>query len=405
MAKIKSLAGDTLVYGLSTIVTRMLGYLMVPLLTRVMTTGEYGAYTDIYSLIPFALVVLTMGLESGYFRFAGRAADEQEKRRLFSTLFTAVCFVALLFLLFGLPFASTGTYRLMCIIIALDVATALPFARLREQRRRMRYVAIRFVTVAVNLALCVLFYTVQNRSGVAPALWANIAASGVAFLMLVPTVWGIRGFDGTIFRQVMVYSLPLLVSGVAGTAGEFIDRQMIKWLMPDDIAMSSLGIYGATTKLAVIMILFTQMYRLAAEPFFLAKFAKGDFERTSRLAMWGYIVVAVLIFAGVMVFKPLIMHIIGQDFRGGGNLLPILLLANALAGVVLNLSWWYKREGRTWLAIAITGTGLAVALGLNFVLVPRLGYEGAAWARLACEAAMVGVSLILMRRYAGKSCQ
>jgi O-antigen/teichoic acid export membrane protein len=155
------------------------------------------------------------------------------------------------------------------------------------------------------------------------------------------------------------------------------------------------------------MVLFTQMYRLAAEPFFLARFGKGEFARQSGLAMKLYIVVAVLIFAGVMIAKPLVVQIVGPEFRGGSHLLPILLAANALAGVVLNLSFWYKQAERTWMAIAVTGTGLVVAVALNVALVPRLGYEGAAWARLVCEASMVAVSVMLVskikKRYEGQN--
>ncbi len=413
MPNIRTLAGDTLIYGLSTILTRMLNYLMVPYLTRVMTTGEYGVVTDLYSLIPFALVVLTLGFESGYFRFAGRAVDEKEKNKIFVTLWVMVIAVASLFgglvslfigqISSGLGYGDTPELiYLTAFIIIFDVVTAMPFARLREQRRRLTYVGIRLTSVVVNLALCFVFYSLQGRTGAEWVLWANFVASVVSLVLLVPTVWGIAWCgDDAILRRVTVYSLPLLISGIAGTAGEFIDRQMIKWLMPPQIAMSELGIYGATTKLAVIMVLFTSMYRLAAEPFFLAKFAKGDFERQTKLAMRLYIAVAVLIFAGVMIFKPLIMQIVGINFREGEHLLPILMAANALAGVVLNLSWWYKQQGRTWMAIAITGTGLVVAVVLNIALVPRLGYEGAAWARLACEVAMVIVSFYLMSRNAG----
>jgi O-antigen/teichoic acid export membrane protein len=396
----------------------MLNYLMVPYLTRVMATGEYGVVTDLYSLIPFALVLLTMGLESGYFRFAGKAENEEEKRKLFATLWGTTLLAAAAFgilaALFGRPAAEVLGYGdtpslvwLTGVIVALDVAAAMPFARLREQRRRMRYVGVRLASVVVNLALCLVFYSVQQRTGAQWVLVANVAASAVSMLLLVPTVRiAIPRIDRPTLQRVMVYSLPLLVSGVAGTAGEFIDRQMIKWLMPPDVAMGALGVYGATTKLAVIMILFTQMYRLAAEPFFLARFAKGDFARQSALAMRLYIVVAALIFAAVMLARPLVVQIVGEEFRGGSRLLPVLLAANALAGVVLNLSFWYKRAERTWMAIAVTGTGMAVAVALNVALVPRMGYEGAAWARLACEAAMVAVSVSLVtklkRQYADK---
>ncbi len=418
MSGIKTLAGDTIIYGLSTILTRMLNYLMVPYLTRVMTDAEYGVVTDIYSLIPFALVLLTMGLESGYFRFAGKAADGEEKNRLFVTLWMMTIAAATFFCgmtsLFHRPISSALGYGdnpeliwLTALIIVFDVVTAMPFARLREQRRRIRYVMIRFASVVVNLALCLFFYSMRGATGAMWVLVANLVASVVALGLLVPTVWGVpwRGDEG-ILKRVTVYSLPLLVSGIAGTAGEFIDRQMVKWLMPPAEAMGALGVYGATTKLAVIMILFTQMYRLAAEPFFLAKFGKGEFARQSGLAMRLYIAVAVVIFAVVMLAKPLVVQIVGEDFRGGSHLLPILLAANALAGVVLNLSFWYKQAERTWMAIAVTGTGLGVAVAMNIALVPRLGYEGAAWARLACEAAMVAVSLILVsriKRYEGKN--
>jgi O-antigen/teichoic acid export membrane protein len=414
MATIKTLAGDTMIYGASTILTRMLNYLMVPYLTRVMGTGEYGVVTDLYSLIPFALVLLTMGLESGYFRFAGKAADEAEKNTIFITLWRATSVAAVLFWvaawLFGGSAARVLGYGdnptlifLTATIITLDVITAMPFARLREQRQRMRYVGIRLASVVVNLALCLVFYTIQRRTGAEWVLHANLVASVASLVLLVPGLWQFsRGGrwhgDSGVLRRVMVYSLPLLISGIAGTASEFIDRQMIKWLMPPDIAMDALGIYGATTKLAVIMILFTSMYRLAAEPFFLAKFGKGEFARQSSLAMKLYIAVAVLIFAAVMLAKPLVVLIVGEEFRGGSHLLPILLGANALAGVVLNLSFWYKRAERTWMAIAVTGTGMAVTVALNVALVPRMGYEGAAWARLVCEAAMVAVSLILVSK-------
>jgi O-antigen/teichoic acid export membrane protein len=290
------------------------------------------------------------------------------------------------------------------LIVALDVAAAIPFARLREQRERIKYVLVRLASVVVNLALCFAFYS-TDLGGAIPdfgagwVLVANVAASAVSMVLLLPSVWGSAPkIDGPIFRKIMVYSLPLLISGVAGTAGEFIDRQMIKWLMPEDIAMSSLGIYGAATKLAVIMILFTQMYRLAAEPFFLARFGRGEFARQSGLAMKLYIVVAAAIFVVVMLAKPLVVQILGEQFRGGSHLLPILLAANALAGVVLNLSFWYKQAERTWMAIAVTGTGLIVTVILNVALIPRMGYEGAAWARLACEIAMVAVSWILVSR-------
>lgn len=417
MSGMKTLAGDTVIYGLSTILTRMLNYLMVPYLTRVMGTGEYGVVTDIYSLIPFALVILTLGLEKGYFRFAGKADGEDEKRKVFATawgatLIAAAAFAAVAALMRGpmgeaLGYGGRSEIVLLTIaIVALDIASSMPFARLREQRRSMRYVGVRLASVVVNLGMCLWFYSGLGLTGAEWVLAANAAASVVAAVILLPTVRGIvPRVDWAIFRTVMAYSLPLLISGVAGTGAEFIDRQMIKWLLPAGEAMSSLGIYGATTKLAVIMTLFTTMYQLAAEPFFLAKFGRGEFRRQSGLAMRMYLAVAAVIFVAIMVGKPLIVQILGERFRGGSHLLPVMLASNVLAGVVLNLSFWYKQMGRTWIAIAVTGTGLGMAVAANMMLVPRMGYEGAAWARLMSECAMVAVSWVLVermkRRYEG----
>ncbi len=427
MNSIRTLAGDTMIYGLSTILTRMLNYLMFPYLTYLMGQEAYGEVTDMYSIIPFALVVLTMGLESGFFRFTGRAENDGEKRQLFATTWGATILAAVMFfgivVLFNRPIASAMGYAdrssyiwITALIILLDVVAAMPFAKLREQRRRIRYVTVRLVSVVVNILFCVFFFSVLPRlaesgAGFWQQIWnpefgagyvlvANVFASAAAFLLLLPTTGRVvPRISPKVFRQIMLYSLPLLISGIAGTGNEFIDRQLIKWLLPEEAWRAQLGIYGATTRLAVIMVLFTQMYRLAAEPFFLAKFKKEDFVRQTAETMKYYVIVTVLIFVGIMLFSDVIVLIAGPRFRGASHLLPILLVANALAGVVLNLSFWYKQESKTKYAIWITGTGLVVVTTLCMLLIPRFGIDGAAWARLACEIAMVAVSLWLNQKY------
>lgn len=414
-----------MIYGLSTILTRMLNYLMFPYLTRVMVTAEYGEVGDLYSMIPFLLVLLTMGLESGLFRFSGQAAGEDEKRNLFASTWGTTILAATLFfgavVAFNGPIASALGYAdrssfiwLTALIITLDVFTAIPFARLREQRRRMNYVGIRLASVAVNVLFCVFFFSGLPRLAEVNEFWAglwnpsfgagyvlvaNVFASAASLIMLLPMARAWPRIDPAVMRKVMLFSLPLLVSGIAGTGTEFIDRQMVKWLLPEELWRDQLGVYTATTRLAVIMVLFTQMYRLAAEPFFLARFRKEDFVRQTAEAMKYYILVTVLIFAGIMLFKDVIVLIAGRDFREASHLLPVLLAANALAGVVLNLSFWYKQMYRTRYAIWITGTGFVVITAVCLLLIPRIGIAGAAWARLACEVVMVGVSLWLNRKF------
>ncbi len=204
--------------------------------------------------------------------------------------------------------------------------------------------------------------------------------------------------DWALLAVIFAYSLPLLIGGLAGTANEFIDRQLIKYLVPAG-AMAQLGVYGAITKIAVVMMLFYQMYRLAAEPFFLSNFRKSDFVRMNAAALKYYVMASMLIFLGIALFRDFFALIVGRDFREGIHILPVVLGANVLTGVWLNLSFWYKREERTPLAIVVTGSGLAAMLLFGFWFIPLWGYFGAAWARLASESVMVAVSWWLNRRF------
>lgn len=398
MTALGKLAGQTAVYGVSSIAARLLNYLLTPYLTRIMTRGEYGVVTDMYALIPFALVVLTMGLETGFFKFPAA----------FRSIWGATCAAAAVFMglvvAFMSPIAEVMGYGatpwwvvIVGAIIALDVATAVPFARLRQQGRAGRFVFVRVASVVVNVALCVGFYSFWGGTGPVWVFWANLVASFVALILVLPREC--PRVDWGVLKPVLFYSLPLLVGGIAGTANEFIDRQMIKYLMPAGEAMGALGVYGAVVKIGVVLLLFTQMYRLAAEPFFLAGFRREDFVRTNAEAMKWFVVASVAIFLGITLFTDLFALLIGRDFREGMFILPVVLVANILSGVVLNLSFWYKQYGATRFAIVVTGTGLAFTVVFNILLVPTLGYFGAALARLVCEAAMVGLSWWLNRRY------
>ena len=417
---LEKLAKQTAIYGISTIVGRFLSYLLTPYYTRVFGQAEYGIITDIYALIPFALVVLTMGMESGYFRFAAKADAaggdvKAAKKRLFSTVWgitslaAAVFFVAVAALREPIARAMGEAYVahpeyvvLVGAIVMFDVVSCIPFSRLREQGRASRFVTLKMLNIVLQTGLAFAFGAMglfATEFGVGWAFVANLAASVITFLSILSTTERtVPKVDWLLLATIFSYSLPLLVSGVAGTANEFIDRQMIKYLVPEN-AMAQLGIYGAITKIAVVMMLFTQMYRLAAEPFFLANYRKDDFKTMNAAALKYYIIASMLIFLGIALFKDLFALIVGRDFRQGIFILPVVLGANVLSGVWLNLSFWYKREERTWLAIAVTFVGLIFTVLCNILLVPKYGYYGAAWARLASEAAMVAVSYWLNRKY------
>lgn len=415
---LSKLAGQVAIYGISSVVARLLNYLLVPYYTRIMSPSEYGVITDIYALIPFALVVLTMGMESGYFRFAAKAEGPQERKRVYATTWGAVLAAASLFLgivlLFedgissALGYAGTDYVWITGTIIFFDVAGAIPFARLRQEGRAMRFVVIRLLSVIINIGLCLWFYNSKgeglnlfgNPTDPGYALVANLISSVVTFILLLLSCRGtLPRIESGRFRTIFLYSLPLLVSGIAGTANEFIDRQMIKFLMPAGESLAALGIYGAVVKIGVVMLLFTQMYRLAAEPFFLAEFKKDEFKNSNAEVMKYYVIVSLAIFLFITLFSDLFALIVGPDFREGMYILPMVLVSNALSGVVLNLSFWYKQTGATKYAIWITGTGLLFTIVFNILLVPSLGFAGAALARLVCELAMVVVSYRLNQKY------
>lgn len=419
---LEKLAKQSAIYGVSTIVGRLLSYLLTPYYTRIFAPSEFGVITDIYALIPFVLVLLTMGMESSYFRFAAKAEEAgggQEaiaaaKRRLFATSWGVTSLAAVLFfslvVLFNAPLsgamgqayvANPLFMTLVATIVMFDVVTSIPFARLREQGRAKCYVSLKLLNIILQVGFAFGFGAAglfSSDFGVGWALVANLAASTITFVAILTTTSRTAPrIDLVLLLSLLAYSLPLLLSGVTATASDFIDRQMIKYLIPEG-AMAQLGIYGAVVKIGVVMTLFTQMYRLAAEPFFLSNFKKEEFVEMNAAAMKYFVMASMAIFLGIALFKDLFALIVGPDFREGIYILPIVLGANVLMGVWFNLSFWYKREERTSLALVITVAGLISTVIFNVIFVPRWGYYGAAWARFVGEAVMVMVSYALNRR-------
>ena len=417
---LEKLVKQTAVYGISTIVVRFLSYLLTPYYTRIFGQETYGIVTDVYALIPLALTLLTMGMESSYFRFSAKADQAggdvvAAKRRLFATTWGVTSLAALLFFAavvffrgsfsrwMGAAYVAHPEYVVWVgAIVLFDVWACIPFSRLREQGRSLTFVGFKALNVVLNVALAFAFGIAglfASDFGVGWVFVANLIASAVTWLLILSTVdRTVPYIDRALLAAVFVYSLPLLVGGLAGTANEFIDRQLIKYLVPAG-AMAQLGVYGAITKIAVVMMLFYQMYRLAAEPFFLSNFKKSDFVAMNAAALKYYVMVSMLIFLGIALFRDFFALIVGRDFREGIFILPVVLGANILAGVWLNLSFWYKREERTSLAIVVTGSGLAAMLLFGGWFIPLWGYYGAAWARLVSETVMVAVSWWLNRRF------
>ncbi len=417
------LAKQSATYGVSTILGRLLSYLLTPYYTRLFSPEEYGIITDLYALIPFALVILTMGMESSYFRFSARAENEggdkedvkRRKNRLFATTWGVTIILSVLFCIgvvscnssigevMGAAYiAQPELVTLVAFIILFDVVACVPFARLREQGEAHKYVLLKLFNIILQVGFAVTFGLMglfSSPMGVGWVLIANLIASVITLFATVKEArFILPKIDPKLLMAVMIYSFPLLLSGIAGTATDFLDRQMIKYIIPEG-AMAQLGLYGAVTKIAVVMTLFTQMYRLAAEPFFLANFKKEEFVESNAAAMKYYIIATVAIFLGITLFKDLFAYIVGGDFREGVYILPVILASNLLMGVWLNLSFWYKREESTKYALYITLLGLVVSVISNLILIPMSGYFGAAWSRLISEAVMVLFSYYLLCKH------
>ncbi len=413
---LKRLLQHSAIYGVSTILGRLMSYMLTPYYTRVFEREEFGVITDIYAIIPLLLVLLTMGMENSYFHFASRMEDgEAGRKRLFGTAWGVTSAAAILLFVVSLIFRAPLSRAMgevyvghdifllsMVAIAALDVISAVPFARLRERGDAKKYALLKLSNIAMQVGFTFAFGWMglyQSQEGVAWVLIANIIASCVTLAMLL--LFGgevTMRVDRGLLRKVLAYSVPLVLSGVAGTATLFIDRQLIKFLTPVG-AMAQLGLYGAVVKIAVIMTLFTQVYRTAAEPLFLSNISTGEFKSANAKAMKFFLLASMVIFLTITLFSDIFALFVGERFRDGVEILPLILIGNILSGVWLNLSFWYKHENKTHFALWITLCGLAATTVANMALIPTLGYMGAAWARLIAEGVMVAVSLYLNVRY------
>lgn len=409
---LKKLASQTAVYGISAILARFLNYLLTPYLTRIMSDDVYGQVNLLYGIIPFANVVLTMGLATGYFRYAAKCRTSGDKRQLFTTTWGAVALMALLF--GGVMALCNGSLAeamrlapeciaVMTALIVVDNIAAIPLAALREQGKAVYYTVVNVSGVLVNVGCCILFYTYIPGATGNPVwvLAANLVASTVSLLLLLPNTLKLvsKAFSPKLLRSIFTYSIPLMMAGIMGVSGDFIDRQLIYFMLPEDIASAQLGIYTAVAKIAALLMIFRQIYTLGAEPFFLQGFSKEDFRAANASATKYFTIAGIAIFLVLSLFSKEFAYIVGSDFRSGMGVLPLLLLANLFAGILVNLSFWYKAADKTRIAIYITGLGVIVTMIINVLLIPSMGYRGAAVARVVSMLLMVVVSYFLCQKY------
>jgi O-antigen/teichoic acid export membrane protein len=424
---IKKLASQTVVYGLSSILGRFLNYLLVWLYTREFTKAAYGVSAEFYAYSGFLGVLLVFGFETGFFRFS---QDKEQKEKVYSTALNFVLLANMLFLvlitLFINPLADKLRYAnhheyfyWFALILALDSIAAIPFARLRSENKALQFAGIKFAEIGIIIILNLFFiglckHAHQNSPGsffgklynpeigIGYIFIANLVGSAFKFLFLLPQLRGIfGGMDKEIFRQMFWYSLPMVVIGFAGIINEMLDRAILKFYLPFDnqTNMEQIGIYSACYKLSIVMSLFIQAFRFAAEPFFFSHAREKDSREIYAQVMKYFVIVCSSIFLLVMLYLDIFKHFIGQDFRVGLPVVPILLMANLCLGVYVNLSIWYKLTDRTALGAMVSIGGALLTLVLNIVFIPQYGYMASAWATLACYGSMAVVSYILGQKY------
>jgi O-antigen/teichoic acid export membrane protein len=429
---LKRLASQTAVYGVSSIIGRFLNYLLVPLYTYTFVPADYGVVAEFYAYMGFLAVLLVFGLETGYFRF--RAGSEQAPPVVFGTVLRFLLLVNGLFVLAAVLFQQPVAALLrhgphpeyiwwVATILALDSVAAPAFARLRAEDRALRFAGIKLIEIGANIGLNLFFIVLCRQAHAAdPAsllgqLWnpaigvgyvflANLAASGLKLLLLLPQLKdGLIGpgavFDRLLFARMIRYSAPLVVIGLAGIVNEMLDRVALKFLLPFDPAtnMTQLGIYSACYKLSILMMLFIQAFRYAGEPFFFSYAKQKDARAVYALVLNWFVIFCVLIFLVVTLYLPVFQYFVGADYREGLVVVPVLLIANLLLGIHVNLSIWYKLTDRTLLGAGVALVGAAITIVALWVLVPTFGYQGAAWAHLLCYGSMVVLSYGLGRRY------
>lgn len=426
MSSLRALAGQTAAYGLSTIIGRTLNYLLVPLYTRLFLPEAYGVVTDLYALVAFLNVVYSYGMETAYFRRANEKGDAAYGTAFWSLTLSSLVFTALIIgganpIAAALRYPEHAEYVVwFALILGLDALAVIPFARLRQQQKALRFASLKLINIGLNVGLNLFFLLLlphwaetaqflplvdalyQPALGVGYIFLSNLIANGITLLLLVPTFPRFRGsFDPQLWREMFVYGLPLLPAGLAGMVNETFDRILLKYLLPGSVSenLYQVGVYGAVYKLAMLMSLFTQAFRTGAEPFFFQQAKQLGAQPLYARIMNYFVLTGGLILVGVVLFMDIVKAFIGEAYHEGLGIVPILLFANLMLGIYYNQSVWYKLADKTRYGMWFSIFGALLTIVLNLLLIPTLGYYGSAWATLVVYTAMVVMSYVYGQRH------
>ena len=414
MANLKSLAKETAIYGMSSIIGRFLNYLLVPLYTAKISaaSGGYGVITNIYAYTALLLVVLTYGMETTFFRYANKS--DQDPKRVYSTTLTLVGFTSLLFIalvfIFIQPICNFMGYSehpsyvwAMAITVAIDAFQCIPFAYLRYKKRPIKFAAFKLLFIALNIILNLAYYLVLGGHEVGYAFYINLACTGtITFCFWRELKDGFFGrgklFDVPLAKKMLSYSWPILILGIAGILNQTAGYILFPYVYKNNDAHTQLGIFGAASKIAMIMSMITQAFRYAYEPFVFGKSRDKDNKETYARAMKFFIIFTLLAFLVVMGYMDILRHIIGRDYWVGLKVVPIVMAGGIMTGVYFNLSFWYKLIDKTIWGAYFSGIGCAVIIGINVIFVPRYGYIACAWAGFLGNATAMILSYIVGQR-------
>jgi len=425
LSPFKKLASQTAIYGLPTIVGRLLNYLLVPIYTRTFSTAQYGTVNEMYAYVSFLLIVLTYGMETSLFNFS---RNNENKEKVYSTILLTIILTSSVFILgtwlFDQPIADLINYPnhteyiiYFGWILGLDAISSIAFAKLREQQKAGLFAGIKILNIAANIFFNLFFIVycpkllAQNpqswllkfydpQIGVGYVFVSNLISSIITILIQLPFILRVKfTFDFSQLKTILKYSSPLLLAGLAGMTNETIDRILLKYLLPENIALEQVGIYGACYKISLIMTIFIQTFRFAAEPFFFSHSDKQDAKQVYARVMKYFVIICSIIFLGTMINLSWIQGFIGKDFRSGLQVVPLLLMANFFLGVFFNLSIWYKLTNQTRYGAWLTIFGAVITLAGNFIFIPRFGYMACAYTTLVCYLLMMLVSYFIGNKH------
>lgn len=430
MNPLRRLVGETAIYGLSSIIGRLLNYLLVPLYTRVLIPSDYGIYTEMYAYVSILWVILTYGMETTFFRFS---QNQPDKKLVYSTAFFSVTFTSLIFLvgvlIYARPLAAYLGYAehvryviWFAFILALDAVSAIPFAKLRQQNRPIKFAFLKLINIGSNIIFNLFFIllcphilrhfpesfaakligTFFRMDHLVDYIFiSNLISSILTMVMQIPDFPSYPPrFDTGLWKKMLRYTWPLLIVSVAGSINLSFDKILLVRLLPEGTdVMAQVGIYGACYKVSIIMTLFVQTFRYAADPFFFNVSSRDDSRQLYADVLNLFMIAASAIFLITVLYLDVVILFIGSAYREGKGVIPVLLLGNMFLGVFYNFSIWYKLSDQTIFGALLSIIGAIITVVLNFLLIPMMGYYGSAWAAFVAYFTMMTLSYFIGNCY------